>query len=316
MTKNKLKVLFVSSGNKASGISPIVKNQGKSLISDTVDIEHFTITGKGIIGYGISTIRLAQYLRKHKYNVIHAHYSHSGFATSLATLFSKKVIVSLMGSFPRKTIKYYIVRIFSKYLWSATIVKSSRTKKQLNLNGIHVIPNGVNLKQFNKLPAKEVLRDELNYHPEKKYVIFVSDPSRPEKNFSLCEKAIAKLNNPNVILKTIYNTTHTKVIKHMVAADALMLSSISEGSPNVIKEAMAANCPIVTTNVGDVEYIIGDTPGCHLLNTFNPDEAAQKLEKSLIYGKSTGGRERIVSLGLESRSIALKINKIYNAKAI
>ena len=48
---SKLRVLFVSSGNSESGISPIVLNQGNSLKKDRVVVDYFTIQGKGLSGY-------------------------------------------------------------------------------------------------------------------------------------------------------------------------------------------------------------------------------------------------------------------------
>jgi len=40
------------------------------------------------------------------------------------------------------------------------------------------------------------------------------------------------------------------------AADCLLHTSASEGSPNVIKEALACNLPIVATPAGDIEQLV------------------------------------------------------------
>lgn len=96
----------------------------------------------------------------------------------------------------------------------------------------------------------------------------------------------------------------------MNAADVLLLTSRYEGSPNVIKEAMACNCPIVATDVGDIRWIIGDTEGCYL-TSFDPGDVASKLQLALKFGRRTRGRERLIELGLDSVSVAKRIVQLY-----
>jgi len=93
----------------------------------------------------------------------------------------------------------------------------------------------------------------------------------------------------------------------------LMLTSFSEGSPNVIKEAMAACCPIVTTNVGDVEYVLHNVEGCYIMNTYSSNEGAALLEKALNFNKRTNGLDKLKSLGLTSKEVAQKIITVYKA---
>ena len=87
-----------------------------------------------------------------------------------------------------------------------------------------------------------------------------------------------------------------------------MLTSLWEGSPNVIKEAMACNIPIVSTDVGDVREVIGNTEGCYI-TSFEPEYIAEKIELALQFGKRTDGRENIKHL--ESSLIARKIIDLY-----
>ena len=48
------------------------------------------------------------------------------------------------------------------------------------------------------------------------------------------------------------------------ASDALLLTSLHEGSPTVVKEALACGLPIVSVNVGDVAERIETIEGCYL----------------------------------------------------
>ena len=97
------------------------------------------------------------------------------------------------------------------------------------------------------------------------------------------------------------------------AADVVLLTSVTEGSPNVIKEAMACNCPIVSTDVGDVREVLGNTEGCYI-SGLDPVEVAEKTKKALEFSYTKGrtkGRQRIIELGLDSESIAKKIVEVY-----
>jgi hypothetical protein len=91
-----MKVLFVSSGNSEFGISPIVKNQGESLKQNGIDLDYFTIKGKGIKGYLKNIPILKKYLKYHNYDIIHAHYSLLAIVATLSG--AKPLVVSLMGS--------------------------------------------------------------------------------------------------------------------------------------------------------------------------------------------------------------------------
>lgn len=305
-----MKVLFVASGNKKFGVSSFVASQAKSLEEAGIEISVFPVVGHGWKGYISNLPKLRRTIRKENPDLIHAHYTTCGLLASLVT--RKPIIVSILGSFPHsKAFKLKWVRFFIKHIWAQTITKSRRTADQIGLPNIHIIPNGVNLEQFKPYPFEES-RQILGFDDEHKYVIFVSDPARPEKNFKLAEETIKQLNDPAVLLIPVYDKPHDEVVRYMSAADALILTSVSEGSPNVIKEAMACNCPIVSTDVGDVKEITIGLDTIIVSNSNNPTEIADCLDRIINSPKDNKERERIKEIGLTTQIIANKIIELYS----
>lgn len=313
-----MKVLFVASGNKKFGVSSFVASQAKSLEEARVEIIIFPVVGHGWKGYLANLPKLRRTIKKENPELIHAHYTTCGVLASLVT--RKPIIVSILGSFPNpNAFKLKWVRFFIKHVWAQTITKSKRTAEQIGLPSIHIIPNGVNLEQFKPYPFDES-RQLLGFDNEHKYVIFVSNPARPEKNYRLAEEAVKQLNDPSVKLIPVYDKPHDEVVRYMSAADALILTSVSEGSPNVIKEAMACNCPIVSTDVGDVRERMEGLKGCFVADGNSMDRNSSQLVKSmseklrlaLAFNRRTEGRERIISDKISSVEIANKLVYLYS----
>lgn len=304
-----MRILFISSGNSVNGISPIVINQGQSLIDNGVSVDYLTIKGKGLIGYLKFIPKIRKHLKQNKYDVIHAHYSLSAFAATLAG--AKPLVVSLMGS-DLKASKWfkYIIWLFYKLSWKVTIVKSLDMSEGLGLTPLEIIPNGVNLNRFRPL-EKNKCQAQLKWDSTKIHILFPANPNRKEKNYKLLEEVRNVIKNNDIKIETLTNVPNVDVPIYMNAANVVVLLSLWEGSPNAIKEAMACNIPIVSTNVGDVKNVIGETEGCFITN-FDSAEVADKIKKALEFDKRTKGRDRIKELGLDSESTANKIIEIYN----
>ncbi len=77
--------------------------------------------------------------------------------------------------------------------------------------------------------------------------------------------------------------SRSTVNRLMCAADCLLLTSRQEGSPQVIKEAMACGCPIVSVDVGDVRERIERITGCAVANSRDPHELAMLLRMVLNF---------------------------------
>lgn len=302
-----MKVLFIGSGNKKSTINSIVLNQGESLKKAGIEIAFYPISGKGISGYLKSAFILRKFAKKECFDLYHAHYSLSAFAASLAGC--KPLVASLMGSDVHENDFFrLLIRAFAKFFWQAVIVKSEEMSQILKLAESHVIPNGVDLELFKPL-AKEDALSKVGFKKGKN-IIFVSDPGRPEKNIGLAKAAVEGLHDMEIRLHPVFGKPNSELAWYYNAADLLLLTSRWEGSPNVIKEAMACNLPIVATDVGDVKEIIGRTEGCCLCSD-RVDSVSEGIRKTLAWGKRTNGRERIIDLQLDSTSVSRKIISVY-----
>lgn len=308
-----MKVIFVASGNKAVGtVSAFVRSQYDSLSREGVEMIMYPIVGHGIRGYLKHYRTLRKLIKKECPDIVHAHYSTCGYLAAMASIGLKsKVVVSILGSFPQDNLKCKMVRFFVDHVWSATIVKSERTRKQLGRN-LPIIPNGVNLEQF-QIIDQDKAKDSTGFDKGTKYVIFVSNPNRSEKNYPLAEKAVGMLNDNTVELFPVFDKTHDEVVAYMCAADVLLLTSVSEGSPNVIKEAMACNCPIVVTDVGDVHERLDELEGCYVSKSFDPSELSELLQEALRFGRRTEGRKALMDQGLTTEMIAKRIIGVYTA---
>ena len=316
-----MKVLFVSSGNSNEGISPIIKNQGNSLISLGISLDYFTVTGKGLKNYIKGIFILKNYLLKNRYDIIHAHYGLSAIVALIARR-KEKIVVSFMGddllgsrnsvgkiTFFSKLLSL-VNKNLSKHNYDAIIVKSEEMLCQfVKSSKFFLIPNGVNLTEF--LPVnRELAYEKTCWDSGRKHVVFISDPKREEKNYSLASASVVELDDPTIELHIVNNIPNSQLVFLYSAADCIILTSFHEGSPNVIKEAMACNCPIVSTDVGDVKWLLDGIEGCYITSN-DQNDVADKIRKALDFKGKTRGREKLISLGLDSEHIAKRIIKVY-----
>jgi len=300
-----MKVLFVSSGNSKDGISPIIKNQAESLKKQNIDLEYFTINEKGIKGYFKTIFRLRKYLQNNSYDIIHAHYSLSAFVASFAG--AKPLVVSLMGSDVKASSSFkWIIYIFNYLSWSTVIVKSKDMYVSLGIKNAHIIPNGINMDRFKPID-QELTQRELNWNSSKKHILFASNPNRNEKNFKLAKEAFDIMYNKNLELHYLVDIPNDKIPYYYNASDVVLLTSLWEGSPNVIKEAMACNRSIVSTDVGDVKNVIKDTKGCYIVD-YNATKISNCIQKALKTSQTNG---RTIVAHLDENIVANKIIKIY-----
>lgn len=303
-----MRVLFVSSGNSKNGISSLVFEQGESLRSLGYEIDYYLVKGKGLKGYLSNLISLRKKYKLGNYDIVHAHNIFCGFLCGIA--FLKPLVVSLMGWNVQIFYLKYLIYIFNYLLWDVCIVKSQSMQLALKKMQVEIIPNGVDINAFKPMNGK-IAKEYLNWDVNKKHFLFPADPSTEIKNFPLCEQAIGILSNDDFVLHTLGGVARKDMPYYYNASDVVIFTSKGEGSPNVIKEAMACNCKIVSVGVGDVPERFLGVKGCFICQ-YQAYDVAHKIMDALNFPqKEVTSRQGVIYLN--SLVIAERISEIYNS---
>jgi teichuronic acid biosynthesis glycosyltransferase TuaC len=161
-----------------------------------------------------------------------------------------------------------------------------------------VIPDGVDRTRF--APGDRGLaRRALRWSDDGSVAISVGRPVA-SKRLWLAERAVKRAAQeiPGLSWRTISDALPEQMPDHYNAADVLVHTSISEGSPNVVKEALACELPVVATASGDIpELLAGVVPSA--VCEASPEVLAAQIVMCLRAGLRSNGRERTAHLGLE-----------------
>lgn len=317
------------------GIAPFIKEQAEALrtlaiddrwIDDRcVEIEYYLLHGKGIKGYLKEIPKIRKKIKEYKPDVIHAHYGWTCLLTNLATR-----LVPVVCTFHGSDINDPKVRRFSKIAMQLSAWNIFVSPQIMNIAGAEegkkasLIPCGIDdslFKPIEKESARACLNERGKWKEErgKKYVLFTKMFYDELKDYPLAKETIERVNelmNERVELLEFVGYTREESMLLMNAVDALLMTSKIEGSPQVIKEAMACGCPIVSVEVGDVKERIAGIDGCYVIPKDDRakmiDELADALVKALAFDGKTNGREILMRQNLSNELVAKKLIDIYN----
>jgi teichuronic acid biosynthesis glycosyltransferase TuaC len=172
-----------------------------------------------------------------------------------------------------------------------------------------IVPDGVDFERFRPLD-RDACRAQLGWDPARRHVLFPGSSTRPEKRFDLAEASVGLLRTAGVgvELHALDGVPHDTVPTWLNAADVVLLTSVHEGSPNVVKEALACNVAVVSVDVGDVRDRIEGLDGCHIVEPDAHDISTQ-LGRALARGERVAGREQVADLSLSR--VAERLSEIY-----
>lgn len=302
-----MRILIVASYNK-NRFAPFIVEQANALKSNGCEIDYFGLQGKGVIGYLKNFPAFKRKIKEFKPDVIHAHFGLSGLFANLQR--NVPVVTTYHGS----DINVPKVLKFSKLAMRLSAWNIFVSRKTLEIakpeKKYSLMPCGIDLSDL-QLTNRIEARQKMNLDANKRYILFAGAFDNQVKNAPLAVKAVDLLNCLSVDLLELKGYTREQVTLLMCAVDAFLMTSFTEGSPQVIKEAMACGCPIVSVDVGDVSERIQGFEGCYVARTREPEELAELLKKAMSFEGKTNGREKIITDGLDNRQIAERLIGIY-----
>lgn len=306
-----MKVLVVCSFKEGlpENMAPFVREQMEALRRKGLTCDVFLVRGKGVSGYLKQFKPLKARIESFNPDVIHAHFGLCGLLANLQR--QVPVVTTYHGSdindkkvlpFSRWAMRLSAWNIFV----SRKTLKIAKPKKNYSL-----MPCGIDLTEL-QLTEKREARKWMHLEESKKYVLFAGAFDNAVKNAPLAKEAVSLLRDDNVELLELKGYTRDEVTLLMCAADAFLMTSFTEGSPQVIKEAMACGCPIVSVDVGDVKERLDGVEGCYVSTTREPQEMAVLLKKAFGFKDKTRGREKIITDGLDNVQVVEKLMSLYN----
>ena len=315
---NPLKILYVTNmypweKNPYYGIFVSEQIQGLQEFCH-IQPEIIFINGrKWTLNYLFSIFKINWHLLTNRYDIIHIHYGLSSLFTLFNPFIRTPMVLTLhSGDIDPKKQKY--VQIFISKLavrkMGAVIILNQEMESTLRpiTDKLITIPCGVDTGVFQ--PVDSLGKTEEN----SRLVVFPANRNRTAKNYPLFEEVIEILRTKyrfNITTSEVKDMTREQVSRLFCAADCVLMTSFSEGSPQVIKEAMSCNAPVVSTVVGDVDHLLEGVANCYLAPSGTAEELALKVKTVLENSTRTNGRDKIFALGLDKESTSIKVNSLY-----
>lgn len=211
-------------------------------------------------------------------------------------------------------------RLPSGLIYCSQIAREQHREFGLNASPDHYIPNGVDLEKFSYNPETRQSRAGRiltvgtagRLHKSKGYPYLLESIRKTVTTsqgitFLLAGRGIHKSNQEFMELVSNAGAPLDRVellgeVKDMPSfyegIDVFILSSITEGFPNVLVEAMASGVPCITTNVGDAKLIVRDSG-----TTVAPKDSEQLAEAIRKYASMP--RMEILELSKKARKIVV-----------
>lgn len=330
-----MKILIVGN-NKPGHFAPFVEEQARVLQLQGCEVVFFGVQGKGIMGYLRCLPALKHAIKQHQPDLIHAHYGLSGLLANLQR--RVPVVTTYHGSDINKPNILRFSKIAMRLSAHNIFVSQRNVTLALSPNSLvtyrlkkryTLLPCGVNLPlPWSEMQTQRIEQLTLNQWVQRKlekdvkYVLFAGAFDNAVKDPELAKSAIAFYNstftnrqspiaNSPIELIELKGYNRDQVNALMYNCDALLMTSKTEGSPQVIKEAMACGCPIVSLDVGDVAERVSGVEGCYVVPTREPAAIAEALKKAIAFEGKTNGRSHIIEMGLSNTQVAERLMAIY-----
>ncbi len=298
-------------------------------------------------------LRIAAHFRRERVDVVHTHNPQALiYGAPAARLCGAVAIHTKHGMNPDRARRLWLRRLSARWLHAYVAVSPALAtvalkNRECDSSSLHVVSNGVDVARFvpDRL-ARRAVRAELGI-PQEAWVVGTVGRLAPEKNQAMIVDSMASLLGERRHLVIVGDGPERDALRaridaiglgryvHMTGArsdvqrlfaafDAFTLSSLTEGLPLVMLEAMATGLPVVSTAVGGIPDLVehgltgllvdvGDRPGLtrhfarlsmdellsrrmgeagrqHVLRSYSVDRTAK--EYGALYVAALEGRSR------------------------
>lgn len=216
---------------------------------------------------------------------------YSGFKKAIAIFFAKKYQNYFYKNINKKTFVVAsgekLMNMFLPYTDNVFSIADSRffNNQIRNINDIHDVNYNNKLRflfvgrlEVNK-GINELLSTALYYRDTINLTIVGNGPMRTE-----IDQFITKHNLKETITCLGFIEFGDQLLSIYRKNDFFLFPSYSEGLPQVILEAMASGCFVISTDVGSIPYIIKDKDNGILINPHNLDDI-KKVIDGIIFHK-------------------------------
>lgn len=267
----------------------------------------------GKANYLKSAFKILRTINLGNYDVIHAHYGLSALFVLLNPLKKwRNVYLTLHGGdiLPAqgKWLQVFLTRQIVKRVFGVIVINDEMTSAVTPLNkNVRLIPCGVDT-QFFQQPEDNKKRQHR--------ILFAGSPKRWVKNYDLFERIVARYQEiyGAVQIVALDGFSREQIRDLLVSSSVLVMTSHSEGSPQIIKEALSCDTAIVSTDVGDVRAVLGGAPGTAIFNAGDPlDEIAELIHETSLKSTNTPGarRDRVFQMKLDEKHVSECLDKYY-----
>jgi len=269
-----------------------------------VDMLAFRSKGNPVNHYN-AWCKLRQMMQENRYDLIHGQFAHSlipaqfQFRLPMVVTFRGSDALGIVGPQGKYTLKGWVFQAVGQLVSlraSAVIAVSEAIGKKLWRKDYTVIPSGLDLEQFAPIPRDDA-RHQLGWPVDRPIVLFAAlQIHDPRKRYTLAQASVeqaAKQLGREVELRVVSGVAPEQMPLYLNAGDVLLLTSKHEGSPNVVKEALACNVPVVSVDVGDVRERLEGVHSCHLCEDDSAAAIAEALVPLLREPQRSDGREKV-----------------------
>ena len=318
-----IRVLMVTSDwwNSRGGAAVFIARQADFLRREGVEVDLFPFRGSRRPANYAAAWREVQYRLKHgSYDLVHAQFGQSGITAlpkrvPLVVTFRGDDLEGIIGESGRYIPAGWLLRLLSRTVArhaDAAVVVSEHMKRHLPRSlDAHVLPSGLDLDLFRPEP-QHLARARLGLPLDRKLALFVGNPNLARKRYALAVEAVEQVSRSTPTRLLVgWDKPHHEIAALMNACDALVFTSMQEGSPNAVKEALACNLPVVSVQVGDVSMRLAGITGCELCPDDRVETIAAALERVLRRGLRTESRAMVQDL--DERALTARLIDIYRS---